>query len=165
MGREEKYVWLTTRQIRKLYHNALHVNKSIDYIPYQETENKQLMWELATDTETDPLVHFRRYSSSLVTSIVYGYDRSLSSWSTPCQSNLPGGKYKSKRPMTDSTTVSAGPPSTRPSTKNSSTTSTTTSASTRPAAPPSQTSIPSCASSPPGSAPPNARPWRTTTPR
>jgi hypothetical protein len=60
------------RQIRKVYHTSLHVNKSVDYIPNQELENKQLLYQMMTDTSTDLLDHFRRYSSSLVTSIVYG---------------------------------------------------------------------------------------------
>jgi hypothetical protein len=59
-------------QIRRLYHHALHVNKSAEYVPYQELENKQLIYDIMIDP-SDLLGHFRRYSSSLVTSIVYGY--------------------------------------------------------------------------------------------
>jgi hypothetical protein len=59
-------------QIRRLYHHALHVNKSAEYVPYQELENKQLINDIMIDP-SDLLEHFRRYSSSLVTSIVYGY--------------------------------------------------------------------------------------------
>jgi hypothetical protein len=63
---------LTGCQIRKVFHNSLHVNKSAEYVPYQELENKQLLYEMMNDPSTDLLDHFRRYSSSLVTSIVYG---------------------------------------------------------------------------------------------
>ncbi|KAH3913791.1 hypothetical protein HBH56_094320 [Parastagonospora nodorum] len=60
------------RTIRKLFHNTLHVNKSAEYVPYQELENKQLLYDILNDP-TDLLTHFRRYSSSLVTSVVYGF--------------------------------------------------------------------------------------------
>jgi hypothetical protein len=55
-----------------VFHNSLHVNKSAEYVPYQEMENKQLLHDMMTDTSTDLLDHFRRYSASLVTGIVYG---------------------------------------------------------------------------------------------
>lgn len=47
------------------------MNKSAEYVPYQELENKQLLYDIMNDP-TDLLEHFRRYSSSLVTGIVYG---------------------------------------------------------------------------------------------
>lgn len=62
---------LISRQIRKLYHNTLHANKSAEYVPYQELENKQMLHEILHD-QGDLLNHFRRYSTSLTTSIVYG---------------------------------------------------------------------------------------------
>jgi hypothetical protein len=62
---------LTIQQIRRLYHHTLHLNKSAEYVPYQEVENKQLLYDMMTDS-SDLLDQFRRYSSSLVTSIVYG---------------------------------------------------------------------------------------------
>ena len=60
------------KQIRKVYHNALHVNKSAEYVPYQELENKQMLYDIMQNPDA-LLDHLRRYTSSLATSIVYGY--------------------------------------------------------------------------------------------
>jgi hypothetical protein len=62
---------LTRRQIRRLYHHTLHVNKSAEYVPYQELENKQMLHDILQD-QGDVFIHLRRYSTSLTTSIVYG---------------------------------------------------------------------------------------------
>jgi hypothetical protein len=60
------------KQIRKVYHNALHLNKSAEYVLYQELENKQMLYDIMKSPD-ELMDHLRRYSSSLITSIVYGY--------------------------------------------------------------------------------------------
>jgi hypothetical protein len=42
-----------------------------EYAPYQDVESKQLLYDMMTD-QTDLLNHFRRYASSLITTVVYG---------------------------------------------------------------------------------------------
>ena len=59
-------------QQRKAAHLALNVNKSVAYIPYQEFENKQMMFDMLQKPD-DFFEHFRRLTASLTTSIVYGY--------------------------------------------------------------------------------------------
>lgn len=58
-------------QIRKVYHNAFHMNKSAEYVQHQELENKQMLYDIMQNPD-DLMEHLRRYSSSLITSIVYG---------------------------------------------------------------------------------------------
>ncbi|KAF2475793.1 putative cytochrome P450 [Lindgomyces ingoldianus] len=62
----------TWRMIRKLAHTALHINKAVTYVPYQEIENKQMLYDMM-EKPADLLEHFRRYSSSLTTSMVFGF--------------------------------------------------------------------------------------------
>ncbi|PSN69458.1 putative cytochrome P450 [Corynespora cassiicola Philippines] len=60
------------RMQRKAAHLALNVNKSVAYIPYQEFENKQMMFDMLQKPD-DFFEHFRRLTASLTTSIVYGF--------------------------------------------------------------------------------------------
>ncbi|KAF2105792.1 putative cytochrome P450 [Lophiotrema nucula] len=62
----------TYRIQRKLVHIALNVNKAVAYLPYQEMENRQLMYDLMM-TPSGLLEHLRRFSSSLITSVVFGF--------------------------------------------------------------------------------------------
>lgn len=72
--------------MRKMIHALLNVNAAKSYVrspphlhavltppkvPYQDLENKQMLNDLLDSPET-LLEHLRRYSSSLVASIVYG---------------------------------------------------------------------------------------------
>lgn len=62
---------LTRAKQRKIAHAALNVKKSEVYTPYQEVENRQLLFDVMQDS-TDLLGHFRRFASSLTTNIVFG---------------------------------------------------------------------------------------------
>ncbi|KAH7379484.1 putative cytochrome P450 [Pyrenochaeta sp. MPI-SDFR-AT-0127] len=62
-------VW---RLQRKVAHNALNIKKSGVYTPYQEVENRQLLFDIMQDS-TDLFGHFRRFASSLTTNIVFGF--------------------------------------------------------------------------------------------
>ena len=61
-------VW---RTLRSMIHRFLNINKSTSYVPYQDLENKQLLFELLSEPE-NLLPSLRRYAMSLTTSIVYG---------------------------------------------------------------------------------------------
>ncbi|OJD35711.1 cytochrome p450 [Diplodia corticola] len=65
--------------MRKMNHALLNVNVAKSYVPYQDLENKQMLVELLDDPDS-LLQHVRRYSSSLVASIVFG-------WRTPSYDN------------------------------------------------------------------------------
>ncbi|EKG13898.1 Cytochrome P450 [Macrophomina phaseolina MS6] len=65
----------TWRMLRKMIHSLLNVTAAKSYVPYQELENKQMLNDLLESPDS-LLEHLRRYSSSLVASIVFG-------WRTP----------------------------------------------------------------------------------
>ncbi|KAL0264606.1 hypothetical protein SLS55_000556 [Diplodia seriata] len=69
----------TWRMMRKMNHALLNVNVAKSYVPYQDLENKQMLVDLL-ETPDALLQHVRRYSSSLVASIVFG-------WRTPSYDN------------------------------------------------------------------------------
>lgn len=52
-------------------HNLLNISAARSYVPYQMLENKQMLYGLLTQPE-DFLLHIRRYSNSLTTSMVFG---------------------------------------------------------------------------------------------
>jgi cytochrome P450 len=60
------------RLARKMIHNLLNVKKAVDYVPYQELELKQMLSDMI-DEPTGFHDHVRRYSTSLVTSFVFGW--------------------------------------------------------------------------------------------
>ncbi|KAF2844594.1 cytochrome P450 [Plenodomus tracheiphilus IPT5] len=60
------------RMQRKLAHYALNAKKIVDYTPYLEVESKQLLFDILHDS-TDILSKFRRFSSSMMGSIVFGF--------------------------------------------------------------------------------------------
>ncbi|KAF2035272.1 putative cytochrome P450 [Setomelanomma holmii] len=62
----------TWRTQRKLIHNALSLKKVAAYQPYQEMETRQLLYDILHDS-TGLLEHFRRWASSLITSVVFGF--------------------------------------------------------------------------------------------
>lgn len=63
------------RKARKMIHNLLNIKTAVNYIPFQELELRQMLADMAErpDRCHD---HVRRYSTSLVTSIIFGW-RSL----------------------------------------------------------------------------------------
>ncbi|KAK4941895.1 hypothetical protein LTR10_018225 [Elasticomyces elasticus] len=63
------------RLARKMIHNLLNIKTAVEYIPYQELELRQMLFDMVKrpDKYHD---HVRRYSTSLVTSIAFGW-RSL----------------------------------------------------------------------------------------
>ncbi len=63
------------RLARKMIHNLLNIKTAVEYIPYQELELRQMLADMVKrpDKYHD---HVRRYSTSLVTSITFGW-RSL----------------------------------------------------------------------------------------
>ena len=58
--------------IRRLVHNFLNFQKSASYVPYQDLENKQMLFELLTVPHRF-LDSTRRYAMSLTSSIVFGF--------------------------------------------------------------------------------------------
>jgi cytochrome P450 len=66
---------LIEEQFRKLVHKLLNVSAATSYVPYQMLENKQMLYELATQPDQF-LHHIRRYSNALTTTMVFG-------WRTP----------------------------------------------------------------------------------
>ncbi|GME27166.1 cytochrome p450 [Neofusicoccum parvum] len=62
----------TWRMIRKMIHALLNVNVAKSYVPYQDLENKQMLNDLL-DNPKAFVEHLRRYSSSLIASIVFGW--------------------------------------------------------------------------------------------
>ncbi|KAI8931189.1 hypothetical protein NX059_011539 [Plenodomus lindquistii] len=71
---------LTEFQQRKFAHYALHAKKIADYQPYLDLETKQLLFELSQDS-TDVLKKIRRFTSSVMSSIVFGVRRK--NWNDP----------------------------------------------------------------------------------
>ncbi|KIW96772.1 uncharacterized protein Z519_02163 [Cladophialophora bantiana CBS 173.52] len=63
------------RQARKMIHNLLNIKTAVEYIPYQELELRQMLADMAR-RPNNYHDHVRRYSTSLVTSITFGW-RSL----------------------------------------------------------------------------------------
>ncbi|KAK3382145.1 cytochrome P450 [Lasiosphaeria ovina] len=61
----------TWRSCRKLVHSLLNVSAAKLYVPYQVLENKQMLFEMATDPENF-LYSIRRYSNALTTTMVFG---------------------------------------------------------------------------------------------
>jgi cytochrome P450 len=59
------------RTIRKVAHNLLGVHRVKQYIPYQELESEQLVTEIM-DQPTEVLECLRRFSFSVMTSMLYG---------------------------------------------------------------------------------------------
>ena len=62
---------LTRVQQRRLCQNALNIKKAISYIPYQDLETKQLLFDMM-ENPSGLFEHFRRFASSVATSVVYG---------------------------------------------------------------------------------------------
>lgn len=62
----------TWRMLRKMIHELLNIRRSISYVPYQDLENKQMLYELLTQPDGF-LDSIRRYATSLTTSMVYGW--------------------------------------------------------------------------------------------
>lgn len=60
------------RMLRKLAHNLLNVQRAESYVPYQDLENKAMLHEMLTLPERF-LDSLRRYSTSLTTSMTYGW--------------------------------------------------------------------------------------------
>lgn len=60
------------RLARKMIHNLLNAKKAVDYVPYQELELKQMLSDMI-DRPAAFHDHVRRYSTSLVTTFVFGW--------------------------------------------------------------------------------------------
>lgn len=60
------------RLARKMIHNLLNAKKAVDYVPYQELELKQMLSDMI-DRPSAFHDHVRRYSTSLVTTFVFGW--------------------------------------------------------------------------------------------
>lgn len=60
------------RLSRKMIHSLLNAKKAVDYVPYQELELKQMLSDMI-DRPSAFHDHVRRYSTSLVTSFVFGW--------------------------------------------------------------------------------------------
>jgi len=58
--------------IRKMCHNALHINVAKGYVPYQDLENRQMLVEMLEDPDLF-VGHIRRYTNSLTTQMVFGF--------------------------------------------------------------------------------------------
>ena len=54
-----------------MMHGLLNVNAARSYVPYQMLENKQMLHEILKDPENF-LMHIRRYSNSLTTTMTFG---------------------------------------------------------------------------------------------
>lgn len=63
------------RLARKMIHNLLNIKTAVEYVPYQELELRQMLADMVRQPERYH-DHVRRYSTSLVTSITFGW-RSL----------------------------------------------------------------------------------------
>lgn len=59
------------RMVRKMVHNLLNVTSAQSYVPYQDLESKQMLYDFLR-TPDDFLHHVRRYSNSLTTSFTFG---------------------------------------------------------------------------------------------
>ncbi|KAK1585780.1 cytochrome P450 [Colletotrichum navitas] len=62
----------TWRMIRKVFHQALHINAARAYVPYQDLESKQMLTGFL-DEPHHFADHIRRYTNSLTTQIVFGF--------------------------------------------------------------------------------------------
>lgn len=60
------------RLARKMIHNLLNAKTAVKYIPFQELELKQMLSDMI-DEPARFHNHVRRYSTSLVTSMVFGW--------------------------------------------------------------------------------------------
>lgn len=63
------------RLARKMIHNLLNIKTAVEYIPYQELELRQMLADMIKEPKSYH-DHVRRYSTSLVTSMTFGW-RSL----------------------------------------------------------------------------------------
>ncbi|KAJ5155327.1 hypothetical protein N7492_008130 [Penicillium capsulatum] len=70
----------TWRMFRKMIHGLLNVSVSSKYISYQMLENRQMLYEILTEPD-DFLMHIRRYSNALTTTMLFG-------WRTPTYENM-----------------------------------------------------------------------------
>ncbi|KAM0552436.1 hypothetical protein ACHAPJ_007997 [Fusarium lateritium] len=62
----------TWRLFRKLVHSLLNVTAARSYVPYQDLENKQMLYEMLV--QPDKFLHsIRRYSNALTTTMVFGW--------------------------------------------------------------------------------------------
>jgi cytochrome P450 len=73
------------RGIRKFSHNLLNSQAAVSYQPVQDFESLQLMFDLL-QTPSDFYQHNRRYSSSVIMYVTYGYR--LPSWQHPLVSKI-----------------------------------------------------------------------------
>lgn len=62
----------TWRKLRRMIHGLLNVQKSASYVPYQDLESKQLLFELLAQPEQF-LDSLRRYAMSVISTIVFGF--------------------------------------------------------------------------------------------
>ncbi|KAH6625117.1 cytochrome P450 [Boeremia exigua] len=60
------------RKLHKMIHNILNIRAAVAYVPYQDLENKQMLFDLL-NTPNDFEGHLRRYSNSLTTQMVFGF--------------------------------------------------------------------------------------------
>jgi hypothetical protein len=60
------------RTIRRIVHNSLNIKATKAYAQYQDLENKQLLVDMLENPELFRS-HIRRYTSSAVTQIVFGF--------------------------------------------------------------------------------------------
>lgn len=58
--------------MRKLFHGVLNVKSSMEYLPYQDLESTQLLFDLCK-SPLDFRSHLQRYANSITTSMVYGW--------------------------------------------------------------------------------------------
>lgn len=61
-----------SQQFRKLVHSLLNVTAAKAYVPYQDLENKQMLYEFVIQPERF-LHSIRRYSNALTTTMVFGW--------------------------------------------------------------------------------------------
>ncbi|KAH7146631.1 cytochrome P450 [Dactylonectria estremocensis] len=62
----------TWRSFRKLVHTLLNVTTSKTYVPYQDLENKQMLYDMIAHPGQF-LQNIRRYSNALTTTMVFGW--------------------------------------------------------------------------------------------
>ncbi|KAH7194512.1 cytochrome P450, partial [Fusarium oxysporum] len=62
----------TWRSFRKLVHSLLNVTTAKSYVPYQDLENKQMLYEMIVQPDRF-LQSIRRYSNALTTTMVFGW--------------------------------------------------------------------------------------------
>ncbi|KAI0885431.1 cytochrome P450 [Annulohypoxylon maeteangense] len=58
--------------IRKLVHNSLNIKAARTYVPYQDLENKAML-NAFLETPSQFIHHFRRYTNSLSTQMLFGF--------------------------------------------------------------------------------------------